>query len=74
MGGEQPLRYVDVDDADRGEYPALAAAVRGGARIPLVLVGDEVKSPSGIGIYWIEDQLRSLGGEFVATSTAERGS
>jgi hypothetical protein len=74
MSGEQPLRYVDVDDADLGEYPALAAAVRGGGRIPLVLVGDEVKSPSGIGIYWIEDQLRSLGAEFVATSTAERGS
>lgn len=74
MGGEQPLRYVDVDDADLGEYPALAAAVREGGHIPLVLVGDEVKSPSGIGIYWIEDQLRSLGREFVAASTAERGS
>jgi hypothetical protein len=74
MGGERPLHYVDVDDADLAEYPPLAAAVRGGARVPLVLVGDEVKSPSGISIYWIEDQLRSLGVEFVMTSTAERGS
>ena len=45
MGGERPLRYVDVDDAELAEYPALAEAVGGGERIPLVLVGDEVKSP-----------------------------
>jgi hypothetical protein len=71
MGGEWPLDYVDVDDdAGLDEYPSLAEAVRNGGRIPLVLVGDEVKSPSGISVYWIEDQLQSLGvGPFAAAAT-----
>lgn len=74
MGGEQPLRYVDVDDAELAEYPALAEAVGGGERIPLVLVGDEVKSPSSISIYWIEEQLRSLGVEPFAAAAVAGGS
>ena len=64
MGGEKPLRYVDVDDTELvgvpGSWPRRSAAA---GVMPLVLVGDEVKSPSGISIYWVEDQLRSLGRE-----------
>jgi hypothetical protein len=74
MGGEPPLRYVDVDDAELEEYPALAEAVREGRRLPLVLVGAEVRSPASISIYWIEDQLRSLGVEPFAESAAKKGS
>jgi hypothetical protein len=60
MDGIQPLVYVDVDDAELAEYPALADAVAAGGRIPLVLVGDEVVSPTAISSYWIEDQLDRL--------------
>ncbi len=74
MGGRRPLQYVDVDDAELAEYPALAAAVGRGARIPVVLVGDEVKTPSGISIYWIEEQLRELGVEpFAEAASAAKG-
>jgi hypothetical protein len=73
MGG-QLLRYVDLDDAELQEYPALAEAVGAGGRIPLVLVGDEVKTPSGISIYWIEEQLRSLGVETADAAIAKGGS
>lgn len=73
-GGEGPLRYVDVDDAALEEYPALAKAVAEGRRIPLVLVGDEVKSPPGISVYWIEDQLASLRGEPFAVAADSGGS
>jgi hypothetical protein len=64
--GEQPLRYVDVDDPELGEYPAMAEAVRGGGRVPLVQVGDKLKHPSGISIYWAEEELRSLGVDTLA--------
>jgi hypothetical protein len=74
MDGEEPLRYVDVDDAELAGYALLAEAVRGGGRIPLVLVGDEVKSPSGISIYWIEEELGSLGVEPFASSAVKTGS
>jgi hypothetical protein len=60
MDGRHPLRYVDVDDPGLAEYPALATALSGGESLPLVLVGDEVKSPPAISVYWMEDQLAKL--------------
>jgi hypothetical protein len=71
MDGERPLRYVDVDDADLAEYPSLAQMAREGARIPLVQVGDEIKHPSGISIYWAEEELRSLGVDTFAAAAQE---
>ena len=68
------MRYVDVDDAELADHPALADAVKGGERLPVVLVGDEIKRPSSIGIYWIEEQLRELGMEPLATAGAKGGS
>jgi hypothetical protein len=68
MGGDLPLRYVDVDDAELAEYPAMAAVVREGGRVPFVRVGDEIKFPPGISIYWAEEELRSLGVETVAAA------
>ncbi|MBC7292805.1 MAG: hypothetical protein H5T84_01635 [Thermoleophilia bacterium] len=59
--GCRPLRYVDVDDPELKEYPALAEAVAARRRLPLVLAGDEVLSPGAISYYWIEDQLERLG-------------
>jgi hypothetical protein len=67
MAGERPLRYVDIDDGELQDHPALVEALAGNARIPLVLVGDEVTSPPGISIYWIEEQLATLGVEPFAT-------
>jgi hypothetical protein len=61
MDGEAPLRYVDVDDSELEEYPRLHEAVTRGDRIPLVLVGDEIKTPAAISVYWVEEQLASLG-------------
>ena len=61
MEGVVPLQYVDVDDVALDEFPQLAEAVSRGDRIPMVLVGDEVKTPAAISIYWIEEQLASLG-------------
>jgi hypothetical protein len=43
------------------EYPALALAVAQGRSAPLVLVGDEVKSPSVLSFAWIVNELKSLG-------------
>ncbi len=60
MDGILPLRYVDVDDEELQEYPELVEAVADG-RMPSVLVGDEVKTPASISVYWIEEQLASLG-------------
>jgi hypothetical protein len=60
MSGFSPLRYVDVDDPDLADYPALETALAGGRGLPLVLVGDAVKSPPAISVYWIEDQLAEL--------------
>ena len=61
MGGEHPLRYVDVDDAELDEYPELAELARGGGRVPLVQVGGELKRPASISIYWAEEELKALG-------------
>jgi hypothetical protein len=60
MDGRRPLRYIDVDDSGLSEYPSLVTALDGGKGLPLVLVGDEVKSPPAITVYWLEDQLASL--------------
>lgn len=60
MDGHRPLRYIDVDDPDLSEYPALVTALDGGKGLPLVLVGDEVKSPPAITVYWLEEQLAAL--------------
>ena len=54
------------------EYPSLAEAAREAGASP-VLVGDEVKSPSGISIYWIEEQLRLLEVEPFAVAAAREG-
>ena len=52
--------YVDRDDAELADYPTLAEAVADDSPLPLVLVGDEISSPSSIGVYWIEEQLARL--------------
>jgi hypothetical protein len=61
MGNDGPLRYVDVEDPDLVDFPVLAGAVAEGRGAPLVLVGDEIKTPASISMYWVEDQLADLG-------------
>jgi hypothetical protein len=61
MDGVAPLRYIDIADEELEEYPQLAEAVTRGDRIPLVLVGDEIQTPASISVYWVEEQLASLG-------------
>jgi hypothetical protein len=60
-GGYPPLRYVDVDDTQLQDFPQLAAAAAEGRRPPIVLVGDEVKYPGAISVYWVREQLAELG-------------
>jgi len=67
MRCDRPVCYVDVDDVELAEYPALAEAVAEGLRPPLVLVGDEVKTPGVLTRSWIEDQLDLLGAKPLAT-------
>lgn len=55
------MKYVDVDDAELSAYPLLQAAVKDGQRLPLVLVGDEVKSPWTLSFSWIVNELKNLG-------------
>lgn len=72
MGGAKPLVYVDVEDPELAGYPPLAAAVADRMPLPMVLVGDQVEHPGGIGIYWIEAQPASLGvGPFASPMKAE---
>ncbi|MBU2602761.1 MAG: hypothetical protein KKA32_11465 [Actinobacteria bacterium] len=43
------------------EYPALAEAVELGRGVPLVLVGDTVKSPAALSFAWIVNEFKALG-------------
>jgi hypothetical protein len=74
MGGDEPLRYVDVDDkAELADHPHLAEKVREGGSIPIVEVGGQIKTPGGISIYWAEEELRSLGIDAFAAASAKGG-
>ncbi|GAB4245708.1 MAG: hypothetical protein Kow00122_02520 [Thermoleophilia bacterium] len=55
------VRYVDVDSPDLERFPPLARAVSEGRGIPLVLVGDTVKSPAVLSFAWIVNEFKSLG-------------
>ena len=55
------VAYVDVDSPEIAEYPGLAEAVARGRALPLVLVGDEVKSPPVLSFAWIVNELKGLG-------------
>jgi hypothetical protein len=43
------------------DHPELAKAVAQGRSLPLVLVGDEVKSPPVLSFAWIVTELKSTG-------------
>lgn len=53
--------YVDVDSPEMAAYPGLAEAAARGRALPLVLVGDEVKSPPVLSFAWIVNELKGLG-------------
>ncbi len=53
--------YVDVDDPGLADYPVLYEAVKAGKRVPLVLVGDELKAPWSLSFSWIVNELKGLG-------------
>jgi hypothetical protein len=52
---------MDVDAPEMSEYPALALAVAQGRSLPLVMAGDEVKSPPVLSFGWIVNELKTLG-------------
>jgi hypothetical protein len=43
------------------EYPALVSAIEEGRSLPLVLVGEAVKSPTAISFAWIANELKGMG-------------
>lgn len=53
--------YLDVDSPGVQEYPALVSAMGEGRSLPLVLVGDEVKSPAAISFAWIVNEFKGMG-------------
>jgi len=55
------VAYMDVDAPEMSEYPALALAVAQGRSLPLVMAGDEVKSPPVLSFGWIVNELKTLG-------------
>lgn len=50
-----------MDSPDMAGYPGLAEAAARGRVLPLVLVGDEVKSPPVLSFSWIVNELKGLG-------------
>jgi hypothetical protein len=60
-GDDVWVQYVDVDSPEVAEYPALVEAIGSGRPLPLVLVGDEVKSPPSLSFAWIVNELKGLG-------------
>jgi hypothetical protein len=61
-GDELQVKYVDIDDAELQQFPALVQAreERNG-RLPLVLVGDKVKVPYSLSFSWIVNEFKELG-------------
>ena len=55
------MDYLDVDSAAVQEYPALASAIEEGRLLPLVLVGEAVKSPPAISFAWIVNEFKGMG-------------
>jgi len=50
-----------VQSPEIAEYPALAEAVAAQAPLPLVLVGDTVKTPAYLSFSWIVNEFKVLG-------------
>jgi hypothetical protein len=55
------VEYVDVDSDDIDRYPSVVDALKEGASVPLVLVGDTVKTPAVLSFSWIVNEFRGLG-------------
>jgi len=55
------VTYVDVDGPRLQEYPALVEAVAEGRSLPLVLVGDTVKSPAVLSFAWFVNEYKAMG-------------
>jgi len=60
-GEDVGVTYLDISDRVIQEYPALAEALEAGKRLPLVLVGDEVKHPWSLSFSWVVNELKGLG-------------
>jgi hypothetical protein len=50
-----------VQSPEIAEYPALAEAVAAHGALPLVLVGETVKSPAYLSFAWIVNEFKALG-------------
>lgn len=55
------VRYVDVDSPELAEYPSLAEAAKEGRPLPMVLSGDEVKTPPVLSFGWVVNELKAQG-------------
>jgi len=52
---------LDVDSPAVQEYPALVSAIEEGRSLPLVLVGEAVKTPAAISFAWIANEFKAMG-------------
>jgi hypothetical protein len=52
---------LDIDSPAVQEYPALVSAIEEGRSLPLVLVGEAVKTPAAISFAWIANEFKAMG-------------
>lgn len=50
-----------MDSPEVNDYPAVATAIAERKPVPIVLVGDRVKTPPVISFAWVVNELRELG-------------
>lgn len=52
---------MDVQSPEIAEYPPLAQAIAAQAPLPLVLVGETVKTPAYLSFSWIVNEFKTMG-------------
>jgi hypothetical protein len=55
------VRYLDIDSPEVEQLPEVRQAIQERRPMPLVLVGDRVKTPAVISFAWVVNEFRELG-------------
>jgi hypothetical protein len=55
------VTYIDAMSPKLEEYPVLRQAIEDGKPVPLVLAGEELKTPAVLSFAWVVNELRRLG-------------
>jgi hypothetical protein len=60
-GDHLGIRYIDVDGPEVNEFPQVIKAVAERRPIPMVVVGETLKTPAVVSFAWVVNELRELG-------------